>query len=183
MEEHANGKGGSSEATVAATEEEEIVIGPGPAPRARLKRPLQFEQAYLDTLPCAHMYEKSYMHRDVVTHVAVSPADFFITGSLDGHLKFWKKKPIGIEFAKHFRSHLGPIEGLAVNCKWREFPRSISDFNIGCHSTSDSTCDFAMKHFYCRAMVCHFHRFARLLFFFFTGTLMSNKAYEVQPRV
>lgn len=33
-----------------------------------------------------------------------------------GHLKFWKKKPVGIEFAKHFRSHLGPIEGLAVSC-------------------------------------------------------------------
>lgn len=32
-----------------------------------------------------------------------------------GHLKFWKKKAIGIEFAKHFRSHLGPIEGLAVS--------------------------------------------------------------------
>jgi peptidylprolyl isomerase domain and WD repeat-containing protein 1 len=32
-----------------------------------------------------------------------------------GHLKFWKKKPAGIEFAKHFRSHLGPIEGLAVS--------------------------------------------------------------------
>lgn len=29
-------------------------------------------------------YEKSYMHRDVVTHVAVSAADFFITGSADG---------------------------------------------------------------------------------------------------
>lgn len=88
-------------------------------------------------------YEKSYMHRDVVTHVAVSAADFFITGSIDGtfsqiligffffntftnsllylliknlgHLKFWKKKGVGIEFAKHFRSHLGPIEGLAVS--------------------------------------------------------------------
>jgi len=34
---------------------------------------------------------------------------------LSGHLKFWKKRPIGIEFAKHFRSHLGPIEGLAVS--------------------------------------------------------------------
>ncbi|KAH7840617.1 hypothetical protein Vadar_019264 [Vaccinium darrowii] len=53
------------------------------------------------------------MHRDVATHVAVSTADFFITGSADGHLKFWKKKALGIEFAKHFRSHLGPIEGLA----------------------------------------------------------------------
>lgn len=95
--------------------DQDAVIGPGPAPKARAKRPLQFEQAYLDSLPSANMYEKSYMHRDVVTHVAVSAADFFITGSVDGHLKFWKKKPIGIEFAKHFRSHLGPIEGLAVS--------------------------------------------------------------------
>lgn len=37
-----------------------------------------------------YRYEKSYMHRDVVTHVAVSAADFFITGSADGisNLKF-----------------------------------------------------------------------------------------------
>ncbi|XP_006279395.2 peptidyl-prolyl cis-trans isomerase CYP71 [Capsella rubella] len=96
-------------------EEEEPLVGPGPAPRGKRKRPLQFEQAYLDSLPSANMYEKSYMHRDVVTHVAVSAADFFISGSMDGHLKFWKKKGVGIEFAKHFRSHLGPIEGLAVS--------------------------------------------------------------------
>ncbi|KAB1670539.1 hypothetical protein ES319_1Z157800v1 [Gossypium barbadense] len=32
-----------------------------------------------------------------------------------GHLKFWKKKAVGIQFAKHFTSHLDPIEGLAVN--------------------------------------------------------------------
>ncbi|KAJ1401785.1 WD40/YVTN repeat-like-containing domain superfamily, partial [Sesbania bispinosa] len=106
MEEQENG---------ANATEDEPLIGPGPAPRSRPKRPLQFEQAYLDALPSANMYEKSYMHRDVVTHVAVSAAEFFITGSADGHLKFWKKRPIGIEFAKHFRSHLGPIEGLAVS--------------------------------------------------------------------
>lgn len=31
------------------------------------------------------------MHRDVVTHVAVSAADFFITGSADGKsvMDFW----------------------------------------------------------------------------------------------
>ncbi|XP_062017305.1 peptidyl-prolyl cis-trans isomerase CYP71-like [Rosa rugosa] len=101
--------------TIAAESEGEPIVGPGPAPRAQPKRPLQFEQAYLDSLPSALMYEKSYMHRDAVTHVAVSAAEFVITGSVDGHLKFWKKKPIGIEFAKHFRSHLGPIEGLAVS--------------------------------------------------------------------
>jgi hypothetical protein len=37
--------------------------------------------------PWFFRYEKSYMHRDVVTHVAVSPADFFITGSTDGKTK------------------------------------------------------------------------------------------------
>ncbi|OIW21997.1 hypothetical protein TanjilG_28420 [Lupinus angustifolius] len=115
--------------------EDEPVIGPGPAPRNRLKRPLQFEQAYLDTLPSANMYEKSYMHRDVVTHVAVSAADFFITGSIDGHLKFWKKRPIGIEFAKHFKAHLGPIEGLAVSgdgllCSTISDDRSVKVYDV-----------------------------------------------------
>ena len=33
---------------------------------------LQHEAAYIATLPCAEMYERSYMHRDTVTHVAVA---------------------------------------------------------------------------------------------------------------
>ena len=37
-------------------------------------------------LHALYRYEKSFMHRDVVTHVAVSIAGFFITGSLDGML-------------------------------------------------------------------------------------------------
>lgn len=83
-----------------AGDEEEEDIGPvGPAPpqakkkRARAMRGraslflrkqkmslfslraqvLQHEQVYLDALPSAVMYEKSYMHRDVVTH-AVRPS-------------------------------------------------------------------------------------------------------------
>ncbi|CAM6084521.1 unnamed protein product [Calypogeia fissa] len=97
-------------------EEEEEVDMVGPLPVApRPKRKLGFERAYLDALPSAQMYEKSYMHRDIVTHVAVSSAEFFITGSCDGHIKFWKKKGVGVEFVKHFRSHLGPIENLSVS--------------------------------------------------------------------
>lgn len=171
---------------------------------------LQFEQQYLDALPCAQMYEKSYMHRDTITQAVVSasaraphgvavgkrarpgpqtarsprrhtveaaaaalarsrrgaafrrprcgrrrppaaqtpparaparrpPADarpppplppapppvthvtrpahqvtttdFVITGSIDGHLKFWKKQEGGIEFVKHYRAHLGSCDG------------------------------------------------------------------------
>lgn len=44
---------------------------------------LEFEAAYLRALPSAAMYERSYMHRDTITHVAVARAvDFIITGTL-----------------------------------------------------------------------------------------------------
>ena len=64
---------------------------------------LEYEQAYLDSIPCSDRYERSYMHRDDVTHVAVTKTDFIITASCDGHVKFWKKMDLGIEFVKHFR--------------------------------------------------------------------------------
>lgn len=37
-------------------------------------------------------------------------------GSVDGHVKFWKKQAKGVEFAKHFRAHLGPVIGSALAC-------------------------------------------------------------------
>lgn len=52
MEEPQNGDANS----MAPDGEEEPMVGPGPAPRARPKRPLQFEKAYLDSLPSANMY-------------------------------------------------------------------------------------------------------------------------------
>lgn len=33
---------------------------------------LQFEQVYVDNLPSSESYEKSYMHRDFVTHIVVT---------------------------------------------------------------------------------------------------------------
>eukprot|EP00898_Chlorokybus_atmophyticus_P009121 jgi/Chlat1/920/Chrsp108S01359 len=96
-------------------EDDDAMVGPTLPPPAKKHKRLEFEQVYLEALPCAAMYEKSYMHRDVVSHVAVASTEFFITGSVDGHLKFWKKKPIGIEFVKHFKSHVGAITGLAIS--------------------------------------------------------------------
>ena len=55
------------------------------------------------------------MHRDTVTQVAITKSNFLITSSLDGHLKFWKKQDVGIEFVKHYRTHLGPILALATS--------------------------------------------------------------------
>ncbi len=41
--------------------------------------------------------------------------DFVVTASVDGHLKFWKKVPEGVEFVKQFKAHLGPIIHLAAS--------------------------------------------------------------------
>jgi peptidylprolyl isomerase domain and WD repeat-containing protein 1 len=87
----------------------------GAGPKPKKKKVLKFEQLYIDHLPCAEMYEKSYMHRDVLSHIVIAKTEFIVTASVDGHVKFWKKQPEGIEFVKHFRSHLGPIVGMAIS--------------------------------------------------------------------
>lgn len=56
------------------------------------------------------------MHAAPVTHVLVTPGTaFVVTGSRDGRLKFWKKRPEGIEFVKQFRAHTCPLASLAVS--------------------------------------------------------------------
>lgn len=86
---------------------------PEPAPKRRKNE--EFEPLYLENLPLAENYEKSYMHRDTITHLVVTCTDFIITGSVDGHIKFWKKQKSGIEFVKHFRCHLTAITGMCDN--------------------------------------------------------------------
>jgi len=54
------------------------------------------------------------MHRAVVSHTLVTATDFIVTASVDGHIKFWKKQPQGIEFVKDFRAHTAPIVGLST---------------------------------------------------------------------
>ena len=84
---------------------------------AYLAQRLDNEQEFLHALPSAEMYERSYMHRDTVTHtVMATQTEFLITASADGHIKFWKKRPQGIEFAKHFKAHLGPVRGMLIQC-------------------------------------------------------------------
>ncbi|RIA92413.1 peptidyl-prolyl cis-trans isomerase cyp15 [Glomus cerebriforme] len=99
-------------------EEDQDDIGPtlpmANAPKKK-KRVLMHEQTYLERLPSADMYERSYMHRDVLNFVASTKTDFIITTSVDGHLKFWKKNDKGIEFVKHFRAHIGNITCISVS--------------------------------------------------------------------
>ena len=97
-------------------DDDEGFIGPVPVPEAEAKvKKLEFEKIYLENLPAAETYEKSYMHRDIVTHIETTASDFVITASADGHVKFWKKKEEDVEFVKHFRAHLGNIEDTGVS--------------------------------------------------------------------
>lgn len=84
-------------------------VGPAvpEAIKAKKRKVLAHEKLYLENLPCAESYERSYMHRDVILHCLVTATDFVVTASADGHIKFWKKSDKGVEFVKHFRSHLG----------------------------------------------------------------------------
>ncbi|XP_063830865.1 peptidylprolyl isomerase domain and WD repeat-containing protein 1 [Ostrinia nubilalis] len=94
-------------------------IGPMPSeaakPKPKRRKVLEFESLYIENLPNSETYERSYMHRDVVTHIIVTKTDFVITASQDGHLKFWKKQEEGIEFVKHFRCHLAPVCHMSAN--------------------------------------------------------------------
>eukprot|EP00001_Collodictyon_triciliatum_P158478 27806_2 len=92
-------------------EKEDVVVEPPPAKR---KKMLEHETLYTDALPSASMYERSFMHRDVLTHAVVTRKDFVVTVSTDGQLKFWKKMGEGIEFVKHYKAHLETITGLSV---------------------------------------------------------------------
>ena len=71
---------------------------------------------YLESMPSADMYERSYMHKDTVCQVLVSQKyDFIFTMSVEGTLKFWKKVQGGIEFVKTFRAHVGKITGCSLS--------------------------------------------------------------------
>lgn len=92
------------------------LFGPDAPPAKKKRKTLAHEAVYLDALPSASMYERSFMHRDVVTHAVFAPShDFFVTASRDGHIKFWKKRNQGVEFVKHFRAHSSEIVGLCVS--------------------------------------------------------------------
>ncbi|KAK2964659.1 putative Peptidyl-prolyl cis-trans isomerase CYP71 [Blattamonas nauphoetae] len=66
-------------------------------------------------LPNATMYEKSFKHLDVITHVKITPTNYLITASKDGVVKFWRKLPGKVLFIKSFQAHSGPVTGLSVS--------------------------------------------------------------------
>jgi peptidylprolyl isomerase domain and WD repeat-containing protein 1 len=95
---------------------------------AKKKRRLENESVYLASLPSATAYEKSYMHRDVITHIVIArDEDFILTGSIDGHIKLWKKMSTGIEFVKHFVAHIGKLHCLQISGDGKKLVSSGAD--------------------------------------------------------
>jgi len=102
---------------VAEEDDDDEWIGPMPSEAAPPKKQkvLEFEDVYLENLPSTDCYEKSFMHRDVVTHLVCTKTDFIVTASCDGHVKFWRKEELGLEFVKHFRAHLSAVSDIACD--------------------------------------------------------------------
>jgi peptidylprolyl isomerase domain and WD repeat-containing protein 1 len=116
-----------------------------PVPNIALTKVLPHEKAYLDRLPSSIRYTKSFMHRDTLSFVTVTPfTDFIITTSVDGVVKFWKKQASGIEFVKDYRGHLGPVTSISVSADGSTFASASSDktvkifdvVNFGIHQLS-----------------------------------------------
>ena len=97
--------------------------------KARHEPKLQFEGEYLKNLPMdCSLYERSYMHKTVVTHVCVSKdAEFLLTGSSDGHVKFWKKVEGDIDFVKHYHAHLSALNAMALSPDGKGLVTTSSD--------------------------------------------------------
>ncbi|KAH9179134.1 hypothetical protein EDB89DRAFT_2111335 [Lactarius sanguifluus] len=100
-------------------------VGPMPMPEGCPVLP--HERLFLDHLPSADRYHKSFMHRDVINFVVVTRTDFLITTSVDGHLKLWKKQETGIEFVKHYRAHMSPILGVSASADGELFASVAED--------------------------------------------------------
>jgi peptidylprolyl isomerase domain and WD repeat-containing protein 1 len=129
------------------SDHEVLDVGPTAAPVVVNERPprtLAHAGAYLEGLPRAKRYCVSFMHRDVVTHLAAAQAQgFLISASADGQLKFWARTqspPTGassgggaglqlastsfadraaekrpLEFVKQFRAHPGTLSAMALS--------------------------------------------------------------------
>ncbi|KAI9465600.1 hypothetical protein BJY52DRAFT_1245051 [Lactarius psammicola] len=116
-------------------EESDDDVGPMPMPEGgpvntgtkKKRKVLPHERLFLDHLPSADRYHKSFMHRDVINFVVVTRTDFVITTSVDGHLKLWKKQDTGIEFVKHYRAHMSPILGVSASADGELFASVAED--------------------------------------------------------
>ncbi|KAJ1982459.1 Peptidyl-prolyl cis-trans isomerase cyp15 [Dimargaris verticillata] len=145
-----------------SSDDDSDAIGPLPPTAAaqpkKKRRVLHHEQLYVDELPSAEMYERSYMHRDVVNNVVVSCTDFVVTTSVDGHVKFWKKTVDGIEFVKHYRAHLGTIVGVSLSADGLLFATASADKTLKVYDVVNFDMINMIQLDFTPAAVCWLHR-------------------------
>ncbi|PGG99847.1 hypothetical protein AJ79_08399 [Helicocarpus griseus UAMH5409] len=103
---------------------------PSAVPKKK-RRKLPYEKVYVNALPVSPRYSKSLMHKDQLSFVTLTPhTDFLITSSIDGVVKFWKKMPVGVEFVKEFRSHVGELKGVSVSPDGRSYATVGADKSV-----------------------------------------------------
>ncbi|KAK9237251.1 hypothetical protein V1525DRAFT_404663 [Lipomyces kononenkoae] len=95
------------------------------------RRVLKHEKIYMNNMPSFERYTKSFMHRDNLCFVKVATdTNFVITVSVDGILKFWKKRAKGIEFVKQYAAHNGTVLDTAINVDGKLFASVATDNTI-----------------------------------------------------
>lgn len=100
-------------------------------PAAKKRKAVNVQELrLLEDLPAAERYERSYMHRDVLFSVHSTPTMFIVTASVDGHVKFWKKREVYIEFVKHFRAHIGGLIHTAVSTDGSRYATTATDKKV-----------------------------------------------------
>ncbi|CDR94401.1 peptidyl-prolyl cis-trans isomerase, putative [Babesia bigemina] len=89
-------------------------FGPLPIPeppKAVRKRKVEINDSiYLQHLPDASRYERSFVHNTTVRHVVCSaPTRYIATGSDDGYISFWYYENDGVQFVKRIEAHKARI--------------------------------------------------------------------------
>ncbi|PSN60564.1 cyclophilin-type peptidyl-prolyl cis-trans isomerase [Corynespora cassiicola Philippines] len=103
---------------------------PSDAPKKK-KRKLAFEKLYMEAMPAADVYYRSWDHFDRMSFTTVTPhTEFLITSSVNGDVKFWKKTFGGIEFVKKFAAHTGEIVSVSVSEDGRSYATAGKDSSV-----------------------------------------------------
>ena len=87
---------------------------------------------FLNTLPSVDYYERSFMHKDLITEVQSSNIkNLIISISDDGVLKMWKKAFMLVDYIKTFKAHNGTINCAKFSSDHENFfTTSIFDLTV-----------------------------------------------------
>ncbi|ELW56954.1 Peptidylprolyl isomerase domain and WD repeat-containing protein 1 [Tupaia chinensis] len=87
----------------------------------------EFERVYLDNLPSASMYERSYVHRDAITHVIQLNLVYkaVVYSDKSGMIEYWTRPPHEYKFPKNVNCEYKTDTDLYEFAKGKAYPTSI----------------------------------------------------------